>query len=98
MSPLVLACASMDADAWTNTLYLAKRVLSAATSTSMIRPLAASILVLVVDILSEANRSLDIDAPLSALKVAIFSSAWVKTPTDMSSKSIAPLIFSAAKE
>ena len=48
MSPLVLACASMDADAWTNTLYLAKRVLSAATSTSMIRPLAASILVLVV--------------------------------------------------
>ena len=77
---------------------MANLVLSAATSTSIILPLAASIFVLVVDILSDANLSLDMDAPLSARRVAIFSRALVNTPTDISFKSIAPLIFSAANE
>ena len=56
ISGRVLAWASIDADAWTSTLYLASRVLSAAMSTSMIRPLAASRLLCCLAISSEAKR------------------------------------------
>ena len=97
MSALELAWASIEADAWTRTLYLAKRVLSAAISTSTIRPLAAIKLVSCLPISSPAKRNLDIDAPLSARKVETFSIAWVNTPTDMSDRLIVSLELMAAK-
>ena len=95
-SPVVFACASIEADACTKTLYFANLVLSEAISTSTMRPLAASIFVLVVDMLSDANRSLDIDAPLSAHSVAMFCSACVKTPTETAFSLIVSPILSAA--
>ena len=98
MSDDELAWASIDAEACTRTLYFAIRVLSAAISTSTIRPLAASMLVLVVAILSEANAKRDMDAPLSARKVATFCSAWVKIPTETSAKLIAPDMLADANE
>ena len=52
---VALACESMDADACTNMLYFANRVLSEAISTSMIRPFAASKFVFCWDALSFEN-------------------------------------------
>ena len=72
MSALEFAWASIEAEAWTSTLYLAIRVLSAAMSTSTIRPLAAIRLVSCLPISSPANRNLDIEAPLFARRVAMF--------------------------
>ena len=59
-------------------LYLAKRVLSSAISTSMILPFAASRVVLVRLACSRAKLNRDEVPPFSALKVATFSIAWVK--------------------
>ena len=56
-------------------VVFAMRVLSAAMSTSVIRPMAATRLVSCLAISSPANRNLDIDAPLSARRVAMFSIA-----------------------
>ena len=53
----------------------------------MIRPRAASRLVLRCPADSSAKSSLETEAPFSARRVAMFSSACVKTATDTSSKS-----------
>ena len=71
-------------------LYFAKRVLSDAMSTSIIRPLAASRLVFCAAALSFENWSLETDPPFSARRVATFCSACVKTATETSPKSNAP--------
>ena len=78
----VLACASMDADFWTITLSFARRVLSVAMSTSMIRSFAVSMLLLVATMLSAAKARRDMDAPLPAHKVAKFWRACVNTPEE----------------
>ena len=97
-SVLVLAWASIDADACTRTWYFARFVLSVAISTSLIRPLAAIMLVFCNATSSAACRNLDIEPPLSARKVAMFWIAWVNTPTDTSVRSMTSLISAAAKE
>ena len=88
----------MEAADWTSMLYLAMRVLSAAMSTSVIRPLAASMFVFIVDMFWDAKRRRDIDAPLSERRVATFSRAWVNTPTETSDRLIASPTSEAAKE
>ena len=62
-------------------LYFAKRVLSAAISTSMILPFAASRFAFVLLACSRAKLSLDTAPPFSALNEAIFSIACVKKLT-----------------
>ena len=79
---VAFAWESIDADACTSMLYFAKRVLSDAMSTSMIRPLAASRLVFCAAALSFENWSLETDPPFSARRVATFCSACVKTATE----------------
>ena len=86
---VALACESIDADACTNMLYFANRVLSEAISTSIILPFAASKLVRCWDADSFANCNLDTEPPFSARRDAMFSSACVKTATDIESKFIA---------
>ena len=72
---VAFACESMDADACTKMLYLANRVLSAAISTSMILPLAASKVDFVRFDCSRAKLSLETVPPFSARRVAMFSIA-----------------------
>ena len=62
-SGVELAWATMAAEAWTRMLYFAKRVLSAAMSTSTIRPKAASMLDDCLVTLSDAKLSLDMVPP-----------------------------------
>ena len=75
---VTFACANMAAEACTRILYLAKRVLSSAISTSMILPFAASRVVLVRLACSRAKLKRDEVPPFSALNVATFSIACVK--------------------
>ena len=82
------AQAIIEADAWASILYLARFVLSAAISTSTILPLAAAKFLACKVALSDAYCNLDIVPPLSARRVAKFSKAFVKTPTDISSSLI----------
>ena len=84
---VAFAWESIDADACTSMLYFARRVLSDAMSTSMIRPFAASRLVFCAAALSFENWSLETDPPFSARSVATFCSACVKTATETSASS-----------
>ena len=88
MSVVELACASMAAEAWVNTLYLAILVLSSAISTSTIRPSAAFILLFIWEIISSEYESLDMVPPFSARRDAMFSNALVNTPTEIWFRSI----------
>ena len=63
---VAFACESIDADACTNILYFASRVLSEAISTSMIRPFAASKFVRCAAALSFENWRRDTEPPFSA--------------------------------
>ena len=76
------ACATMAADACIKMEYLAKLADSSAISTSSIRPSAERMLVSCDFILSAANASRDIPAPVCALKKTTFSIAFSKTPAD----------------
>ena len=78
-------------------MYFAIRVLSAAISTSVMRPLAASMLVFWRARSCDAKRNLDIEAALSARRVATFWIACVNTATEMSVRSMVLLASSAAK-
>ena len=90
---VAFAWESIDADACTSMLYFARRVLSDAMSTSMIRPFAASRLVFCAAALSFENWSLETDPPFSARRVATFCSACVKTATETSpSSNAAPVL------
>ena len=90
---VAFAWESIDADACTSMLYFARRVLSDAMSTSMIRPFAASRLVFCAAALSFENWSLETEPPFSARSVATFCSACVKTATETSpSSNAAPVV------
>ena len=57
------ACATMAAEAWVKMLYFARFALSAAISTSSIRPIAARMLVSIDDNASAEKLSLVIPPP-----------------------------------